>query len=406
LREELKSVEERLAAAREGYTQQTAAVKASQVALERLQARLAERPAAERAVGDLEAQIARGERQRAELAEFQQMERDVLHLLETDDFAHEARASAETLRARVDVIAYDTERHRAAREARDALADAPGDAASLAAALATLDAGEGMRVDLEARQAAASADVAALSQACAALDGEAARLPEAKATLQEREEQLQQASALARAAAHQLGEARQMVTWLDQQERERDALLAQRTAVRADASAYEQLTEAFGKNGIQEMIVDAALPEIEDSANELLTRLTDGRMRVTLDTQRAGRGGTTISTLDVNVSDELGTRAYELFSGGEKFRVDFAVRIALSRLLARRAGAPLQMLAIDEGFGSQDRAGCDRLIAAIKTIENDFERILVITHLDDIKDAFPVRIEVTKTHAGSTFAVA
>src|SRR5207244_4656498 len=109
------------------------------------------------------------------------------------------------------------------------------------------------------------------------------------------------------------------------------------------------------------------------------------------------RSSDLISTLDVNVSDELGTRPYELFSGGEKFRVDFAIRIALSKLLARRAGAPLQMLAIDEGFGTQDRWGCDRLIAAIKTIEKDFERILVITHLDEIKEAFPVRIEVEKT---------
>src|SRR5207244_12800067 len=67
------------------------------------------------------------------------------------------------------------------------------------------------------------------------------------------------------------------------------------------------------------------------------------------------RSSDLISTLDVNVSDELGTRPYELFSGGEKFRVDFAIRIALSKLLARRAGAPLQMLAIDEGFGTQDR---------------------------------------------------
>ena len=50
--------------------------------------------------------------------------------------------------------------------------------------------------------------------------------------------------------------------------------------------------------------------------------------------------------------------------------------------------------------------GCDRLIAAIKAIEKDFERILVITHLEEMKDAFQVRIEVSKTSAGSTFAVA
>jgi len=406
LREELESVQQQLVDARENYTRQTAAVKSAQDALQQLQTRLAERPHAERALGELEARIARAEQERSQLQEWRETERDVQRLLDEADFAHDARALADTLRSRVEAIGYDPMRHKAVREARDALASAPGDVAALAAALTTLEAGAGIRFDLEKQRDAASAEVAELAGACAALAGDAASLPAARIALQEKEEELQQAGALARTAARELGEARQMVTWLDQQERERDTLLAQRAAVRADASAYDQLTEAFGKNGIQEMIVDAALPEIEDSANELLRRLTDGRMRVTLDTQREGRGGTTISTLDVNVADELGTRPYELFSGGEKFRVDFAVRIALSRLLARRAGAPLQMLAIDEGFGSQDRAGCDRLIAAIKTIENDFERILVITHLDEIKDAFPVRIEVTKTNVGSTFAIA
>lgn len=406
LREELESGQQQLVDARENYTRQTAAVKSAQDALQQLQARLAERPGAERALGELEARIARAEQERSQLQEWRETERDVQRLLDEADFAHDARALADTLRSRVEAIAYDPSRHKAVREARDALASAPGDVAALAAALTTLEAAAGIRVDLEKQRDAASAEVAELVGACAALEGDAVSLPAARIALQAKEEELQQAGALARTAARELGEARQMVTWLDQQERERDALLAERAAVRADASAYDQLTEAFGKNGIQEMIVDAALPEIEDSANELLRRLTDGRMRVTLDTQRAGRGGTTISTLDVNVADELGTRPYELFSGGEKFRVDFAVRIALSRLLARRAGAPLQMLAIDEGFGSQDRAGCDRLIAAIKTIENDFERIIVVTHLDEIKDAFPVRIEVTKTNMGSTFAIA
>ena len=41
----------------------------------------------------------------------------------------------------------------------------------------------------------------------------------------------------------------------------------------------------------------------------------------------------------------------------------------------------------------------------IKAIEDQFERILVITHLDEVKEAFPVRIEVTRSNAGSTFSL-
>ena len=77
----------------------------------------------------------------------------------------------------------------------------------------------------------------------------------------------------------------------------------------------------------------------------------------------------------------------------------------VSKLLARRSGAQLRTLIIDEGFGSQDGQGRDRLVEAIRGIENDFERVLVITHLQELKDVFPVRIDVVKTASGTQLAV-
>ena len=120
---------------------------------------------------------------------------------------------------------------------------------------------------------------------------------------------------------------------------------------------------------------------------------------------RDTKAGDTIETLDIKISDEIGVRNYEMYSGGESFRANFAIRVALSRLLARRAGAQLQTLIIDEGFGTQDSRGRERLIEAINSIAQDFERILVITHIEELKDAFPVRIEVVKTAEGSQFTV-
>ena len=96
---------------------------------------------------------------------------------------------------------------------------------------------------------------------------------------------------------------------------------------------------------------------------------------------------------------------YELFSGGEAFRVNLALRIALSKLLARRAGAPLPTLVIDEGFGSQDAAALERLVEAINVIQSDFQCLLIITHLNELKDQFPVQIAVTKTAEGSLATV-
>ena len=127
-------------------------------------------------------------------------------------------------------------------------------------------------------------------------------------------------------------------------------------------------------------------------------------MNLKLETQRESRsGGDPRETLDIRISDELGTRSYETYSGGEAFRINFALRIALSRLLANRAGAPLPTLFIDEGFGTQDGAGRERILDVISSIQHDFDKIIVITHLEDLKDMFPVRIEVQKTEEGSTF---
>jgi exonuclease SbcC len=153
------------------------------------------------------------------------------------------------------------------------------------------------------------------------------------------------------------------------------------------------------------MLIETALPEIEEEANRLLARMTDGRMHLTIEPQKMTKSGDIAETLDIKIMDELGTRNYEMFSGGEAFRIDFSVRIALSRLLARRAGAPLPTLIIDEGFGTQDADGIEKLKEAINSVQDDFQKILVITHIDELKDAFPTRIDVVKTAEGSTIQV-
>jgi exonuclease SbcC len=180
---------------------------------------------------------------------------------------------------------------------------------------------------------------------------------------------------------------------------EKEKLLGQASK---EEKIYKDLAQAFGKRGIQALLVETALPEIEAEANRLLGRMTDNRMHVKIDTQKPTRKGEVVETLDINISDELGTRNYEMFSGGEAFRINFAIRIALSKLLARRAGAPLPTLIIDEGFGTQDTTGIEKLKEAINSIQDDFDKILVITHMEEMRDAFPTRIDVVKTAEGST----
>ena len=121
-----------------------------------------------------------------------------------------------------------------------------------------------------------------------------------------------------------------------------------------DHVVLQMLVQAFGKNGVQALLIEAALPELEETANQLLYRLSDGRLQLMIETQRPTVKGEVRETLEIRISDGLGTRRYELFSGWEQFRIDFALRIALAKLLASRAGAPLRTLFIDEGLGTQD----------------------------------------------------
>lgn len=202
----------------------------------------------------------------------------------------------------------------------------------------------------------------------------------------------------------QLGAAQQKLDHCDHLEKQKEEKGIERREASIEMTKYEELKTAFGKRGIQAMIIEATIPEIEEEANRLLGRMTDG-MSVRFKSQRETLKGDIRETLDIEVSDELGARDYTLFSGGEAFRINFAIRIAISKLLARRAGAKLQTLIIDEGFGSQDAVGRERLVEAIASVQEDFGRILVITHIDELKDAFPSRIDVFKTPEGSQIAV-
>jgi exonuclease SbcC len=131
-------------------------------------------------------------------------------------------------------------------------------------------------------------------------------------------------------------------------------------------------------------------------------------MSVTFKTQRAYKDQSRDDlkeTLDIHIRDRAGERDYEMYSGGEAFRVNFAIRLALSYVLAQRAGARLQTLVIDEGFGSQDAIGRQRLVEAINIIRDDFKKILVITHIDELKDAFSTQLMVEKTPQGSRVSI-
>ncbi len=227
--------------------------------------------------------------------------------------------------------------------------------------------------------------------------------PEALATLEADLEARQQQREALVTQLGALGQARQHLDSLQQELAQKQQDLA---AVRQRQRVYQELALAFGHNGIQALMIENLLPQLEAETNQLLGRLSAHQLHVQFVTQRASkRGQRLIDTLDILIADPRGTRPYETYSGGEAFRVNFALRLALARLLAQRSGRALQLLIIDEGFGTQDQQGCDRLVAAINAIAADFACILTVTHIPHFRAAFPTRIDVVKTAQGSQLAL-
>ena len=168
---------------------------------------------------------------------------------------------------------------------------------------------------------------------------------------------------------------------------------------------FAEIVKALGKDCLQALLIEQALPEIEQEANILLAQLTDNQTQIFIESLRDLKKGGSKETLDIKISDSIGLRPYEMFSGGEAFRIDFALRIAISKLLARRAGTALQTLIIDEGFGSQDDDGLQLIMDSILKIQDNFAKVIIVSHLPAMKEQFPVQFLVEKKASGSVITV-
>ncbi|RTL07154.1 SMC family ATPase [Candidatus Dependentiae bacterium] len=197
---------------------------------------------------------------------------------------------------------------------------------------------------------------------------------------------------------HQLEQCTKIVTEI--KNLEHSAELAQQTV-----EDYNAIATATGKDGIQALLIEEAIPSIEHEANKLLAKLTQNNARIFIDSLKDLKNGGTKETLDIKIADNAGIRPYELFSGGEAFRIDFALRIAVSTLLAQKAGTSLQTLIIDEGFGSQDEEGLQLITNTLQKIQNSFAKIIIVSHLPNMKDQFPVHFIIDKTTHGSKIQV-
>lgn len=121
-------------------------------------------------------------------------------------------------------------------------------------------------------------------------------------------------------------------------------------------------------------------PLLESRASYLFDEVTDGRYPVMeLD-----------ENYEVSILDGDQTYRLKRFSGGEEDLANLCLRIAMSQVIAERSGgAEVNFIALDEIFGSQDDKRRQNILNSLSKLSTQFRQILLITHLEEIKEMFP-----------------
>jgi len=185
---------------------------------------------------------------------------------------------------------------------------------------------------------------------------------------------------------------------LEQKRKSREDLLERKKRIQL----FERLSKFFGKNGIQTILLDAVIEDLEKSANNILSSICNEPSAIMLDTQRVGSDGISIiETLDLRVRRDSVIQNFKSLSGGEQFRISLALRIALSEMSSLHGGSSLEMLLLDEINSPLDKHGTETLfLSVIKSLEKKY-KILIITHDDSLKEKFDNILNVTKVNGES-----
>ena len=168
------------------------------------------------------------------------------------------------------------------------------------------------------------------------------------------------------------------------------------------------LQQAFGKSGIPAMIISNITTELEFSINAILRELTNKNISVKVSTEKNLKTTDVLSdTLEIVIRDGILERPYSMYSGGEKYRIDMAIRLALSKILARRNNFRLETLIVDEPSGL-DSDGLKSFKDTICKLSQEFKKIFVISHLtelvEDSQGKFKV-VEVSASNGVSTVKI-
>jgi exonuclease SbcC len=156
---------------------------------------------------------------------------------------------------------------------------------------------------------------------------------------------------------------------------------AERVALlEGDRQLHDELHRAY--SDLRTDLNFAMRPELSELASAFLTELTDARYtELELDDKYR------IVVLEEGV-------AKPVISGGEEDLANLVLRLAISQMIAERAGQAFSLLVLDEVFGSLDETRRQNVVSLLRGLQDRFEQVILITHIDDVRDGLDQVMEV------------
>ncbi|MCY4638725.1 MAG: SMC family ATPase [Chloroflexi bacterium] len=324
-----------------------------------------------------------------------------LAVLAPDEEPGAGAADIEELRARIEALA------RAERRA-DTLARVARDAASAAAAQTAreeeriaeekrLDS-EAARARKEARAGAESAgrverDLLTLGRTLVPRQGEGSLDASSASALIDAEYRAREE------AATELAQAQTLLEQARREAGEAERIRDEAADHRSRAALARALEQELRGNRFIDYVQREAMAVLARDAGARLEQLSSGRYRLI-----ASEDGFTV--VDHHNGDE--ERSVRTLSGGETFLASLALSLALAERLPELAGTgaavSLESLFLDEGFGALDSESLDLAVQGLETLAGGERMIGVVSHVAEIAERLPDRIEVVPGIHGSAIA--
>ena len=183
--------------------------------------------------------------------------------------------------------------------------------------------------------------------------------------------------------ASQLGKLQSSLEKLEEEKSKRDLLLS-------NVRIHELISNAFSKKGIPLLVIKNHLPLINAEVAKILQGIVDFTVDVESDEET--------DSLEIYINYGDSRRIIELCSGMEKMITSIALRVAMLNVSALPRP---DFFIIDEGFGALDSSGVESCSRFLLSLKNYFKTIVVITHVDGIKDSADHILEITKIEKDS-----